>query len=115
MSNHCVTHIIHVSPPPPQRLCVELEAHTELLAAVTSAGHQLPEGASAAGRPVRQRLAELRTEWDRVCDRLVVLQSELLSIAAPEDGEMTGMVGDGRGLRGGAGRGHTDCRREKSR
>ena len=66
---------------------MELEAHTELLAAVVSAGHQLPEGAATGGRPVRQRITELQTEWDGVCGRLVTLQSELLSIAPPEDGD----------------------------
>ena len=35
-------------------MCVEL-------AALVSVGHLLPGGASAAGRPIRRRLAELRT------------------------------------------------------
>ncbi|KAF0313740.1 Nesprin-2 [Amphibalanus amphitrite] len=82
------------------RLCVELEAHTELLAAVVSAGHQLPEGAATGGRPVRQRLTELQTEWDAVCGRLVALQSELLSIAPPDDGDAAAESGDEEARRG---------------
>ncbi|XP_037084402.1 uncharacterized protein LOC119104781 [Pollicipes pollicipes] len=67
------------------RLCVELEAHTELVTAVCLAGRQLPEAAAAGGRPVRERLAELQSQWDAVSGRLVALQSQLLSVAGDED------------------------------
>ena len=94
------------APHPPslsrQRLCVELEAHTELLSAVVSAGHQLPEGAAAGGRPVRRRLTELQTEWDAVCGRLVTLQSQLLTATpAPDGDQVSQTAGVQHGGRGG--------------
>ena len=66
---------------------MELGAHSELLSSVTSAGHLLPEGAAAGGRPVKERLAELRTEWEEVGGRLAKLQAEMVAVEESESDE----------------------------